>query len=82
MEEPIVIYIRPGRCNTCRHHTMGEYFVDDDYQEHWCDLEENERGGWFPGMHLDNCLFPARTADEVCPAWELMDLPAGQDWQY
>jgi len=53
---------------------IGAYSTQEDYQEHWCDLEDNEKPGWFPGMHLDNCVFPALTADEVCPAYDMMDL--------
>ncbi|TET40514.1 MAG: hypothetical protein E3J65_00780 [Dehalococcoidia bacterium] len=73
--ERISIYIRPGRCNSCKHHLIGDYSEEDDYFDHWCDVEENERPGSFAGMHLDHCVFPAASADEVCPAFEMMDLP-------
>lgn len=52
-------FFRPARCATCLHHKLGQYNPDEDYQEHWCELEENELPGWFSGMHLDNCLFAA-----------------------
>ena len=50
---------RPARCATCSHHKLGQYDPEEDYQEHWCEIEENEMKGWFSGMHLDNCLFAA-----------------------
>jgi len=75
MEEDLFIVVRPGRCNTCKHHVVGEYSIADDFCEHWCELEENELPGWFPGMHLDHCLFPAASADDCCPAYEMIDLP-------
>jgi len=52
-------FFRPARCATCSHHKHGQYDTEEDYQEHWCELEENEMPGWFSGMHLDNCLFAA-----------------------
>ena len=70
-----VIYVRLGRCNTCKHHMIGEYDPVSDYCEHWCDIEENEKPGWSPGMHLDHCVFPAASAGEVCPCYEMMELP-------
>ncbi len=70
-----IIIVRPGRCNTCKHHIVNECTPFDDYQEHWCDLEENEKSGWFPGMHLDHCVFPAASAYEVCSTYEMMELP-------
>ncbi|MDY6906731.1 MAG: hypothetical protein SV910_00660 [Chloroflexota bacterium] len=73
-EDMDIIVVRPGRCNTCTHHVMGDYDPSCDYREHWCDLEENEREGWFPGMHLDHCVFPATSYDEACPCYETMSL--------
>lgn len=73
-KDRIVVYIRPGHCNTCKHHVIGDYSEEDDYFEHWCELEENEKEGYFPGMHLDHCIFPAASAAEVCPAFEMMEL--------
>jgi len=74
-EERMVIYIRPGRCNTCKHHLVGDHPEEDDYCEHWCDIEENEKEGWSPGMHLDHCVFFASSADEVCPCYEMVEVP-------
>ncbi|MFC2039425.1 hypothetical protein ACFLST_01385 [Chloroflexota bacterium] len=74
-EDAVIIYIRPGRCNTCKHHVIaGDYPEEDDYCEHGCHIEENEKEGRFPGMHLDHCVFPAASADEVCPCYEMMDV--------
>jgi len=69
-----IIIVRPGRCNTCKHHIMGDCDLQQDYQEHWCKLEENEWPGWFPGMHMDHCVFPASCADEVCSTYEMVEL--------
>jgi len=69
-----IIIVRPGRCNTCKHHIIEDCDPLGDYQEHWCDLEENEKPGWLPGMHLDNCVFPASSTDEVCTAYEMVEL--------
>lgn len=74
-EDGMVICVRPGRCNTCKHHVIGDYLQEDDYCEHWCHIEDNEKEGWFPGMHLDNCVFFASSAGEVCLCYEMMDIP-------
>jgi hypothetical protein len=55
---------------------IGNYLQEDDYCEHWCHIEDNEKEGWFPGMHLDHCVFFASSADEVCPHYEMMDVAA------
>lgn len=52
-------FFRPARCATCVHHKLGQYNPEEDYQEHWCEIEENQETEWFSGMHLDNCLFAA-----------------------
>ncbi|MEA1959189.1 MAG: hypoxanthine phosphoribosyltransferase [Chloroflexota bacterium] len=65
-------FLRPSRCFTCRHHRLGEYDPDADYQEHWCDIEENERPGWFPGMHLDGCVFSAMGM-ALCPVYDRIE---------
>lgn len=65
-------FLSPSRCYTCKHHRLGEHTPDADYQEHWCDIEENELPGWFPGMHLDNCVFSAMGV-AVCPLYERIE---------
>jgi len=62
-------FFRPARCATCSHHKLGQYDPEEDYQEHWCEIEENEMQGWFSGMHLDNCLFAA-IGVPTCPCYE------------
>lgn len=62
-------FFRPARCATCLHHKLGQYDPKEDYQEHWCEIEENELPGWYPGMHLDNCLFAAVGVPK-CPCYE------------
>jgi len=52
-------FFRPARCATCSHHQLGQYDPEEDYQEHWCEIEENAMENWISGMHLDNCLFAA-----------------------
>jgi hypoxanthine phosphoribosyltransferase len=52
-------FFRPARCATCSHHKLGPYDPEEDYQEHWCEIEENAAEGCISGMHLDNCLFAA-----------------------
>ena len=52
-------FLRPARCSTCSHHKLGQYDPEEDYQEHWCEIEENTAEGWVSGMHLNNCLFAA-----------------------
>jgi len=69
-----VIYILPGRCNTCKHHMIADPSTEDDYYEHWCHIEENEGEGFLAGMHLDYCVFPASSAGEVCPCYGMMDI--------
>jgi hypoxanthine phosphoribosyltransferase len=41
------------------HHKLGQYDPEEDYQEHWCEIEENAAEGCVSGMHLENCLFAA-----------------------
>jgi len=67
-------FMRPPRCSTCKHHILGCYDPETDYQEHWCEMEENERTGWFVGMHLDNCLFSALGVP-LCPVYEMAFTP-------
>lgn len=62
-------FFRPARCATCSHHKLGQYDPEEDYQEHWCEIEENETQGWFSGMHLDNCLFAAIVVP-TCPCYD------------
>jgi hypothetical protein len=72
-KDSIVIYIRPGHCNTCKHHlTDGD--SPDNYDEHWCYIEENESEGYLPGMHLDHCVFPISSAGEICPCYVTADV--------
>ena len=52
-------FLRPARCSTCSHHKLGQYDPEEDYQEHWCEIEENAAEGYVSGMHLENCLFAA-----------------------
>jgi len=52
-------FLRPARCATCSHHKLGQYDPEEDYQEHWCEIEENAAEGCVTGMHLENCLFAA-----------------------
>ena len=52
-------FLRPARCSTCLHHKLGQYDPEEDYQEHWCEIEENAAEGCVSGMHLENCLFAA-----------------------
>ena len=58
---------RPGRCNTCQNH-MGKLASDGEV-DCWCDLEETEKPGWFPGMHLDHCIFPPSAPGASCSAF-------------
>ena len=60
--------IRTGRCDSCAHHLvffdhMGEPIC-------CCELEENATSGWFPGMHLDYCVFPPMKPGDACTAYE------------
>jgi hypoxanthine phosphoribosyltransferase len=52
-------FLSPARCDTCSHHKLGQYDPEEDYQEHWCEIEENAAEGCVSGMHLENCLFAA-----------------------
>jgi hypoxanthine phosphoribosyltransferase len=52
-------FLRPARCSTCSHHKLGQYDPEEDYQEHWCEIEENATEGCVSRMHMDNCLFAA-----------------------
>ena len=70
-----IIIVPPRRCNTCKHHILGDYDPATEYQEHWCEIEDNEMPGWSPGMHLDHCVFFPSSDDEVCPCYEMMELP-------
>ena len=63
-------FFRPGRCYTCKHHILGDYDPQSDYQEHWCEVEENEWPGWHCGMHLENCVFMGIGVAGGCPAYE------------
>lgn len=67
--EGIMDFFRPARCATCSHHKLGQYDPEEDYQEHWCEIEETEMTGWYSGMHLDNCLFAA-IGVPPCPCYE------------
>ncbi len=60
--------IRTGRCNTCAHHLFS--FDEMGEPMCYCDLEENQKQGWFPGMHLDYCIFPPVKHGDVCPGYE------------
>jgi len=65
---------RLGRCNACQYHTV---MVDENEEVVcWCHLEEHERESWFPGMHLDSCIFPPSKPDEYCACFvKREDLP-------
>jgi hypoxanthine phosphoribosyltransferase len=65
-------FFRPARCVTCSHHKLGQYDPEEDYQEHWCEIEENAMDGWVSGMHLDNCLFAAISVS-ACKCYDRME---------
>ena len=71
--DDVLVYIRPGHCNTCKHHFIDGH-SSDDYAEHWCYIEENEVGGYLAGMHLDHCVFPLSSAGEICPCYVMADV--------
>jgi len=70
--ESNIDFFHPARCATCSHHKVGQYDPEEDYQEHWCEIEENELTGWFSGMHLDNCLFAA-IGVPVCKCYDRIE---------
>jgi len=60
--------VRTGKCNTCAHHLA--LLDETDELVCYCELEHGEKPGWFPGMHLDYCVFPPTQPGEVCPVYE------------
>ncbi len=73
-------FLRPARCATCSHHKLGQYDPEEDYKEHWCEIEENSAEGCVSGMHMENCLFAA-IGVPLCKCYDRIEHPQDEFFQ-